>query len=53
MDKTFAIVLTKEALDIVMKALGELPLKESLPVFNEINTQYIKQITPKENKEAL
>ena len=39
----YTIKLNKQMLDIVMKALGELPLKESLPVFNEINAQYIKQ----------
>ena len=48
MDK-FNIELTRAQLDIIMKALGELPLKESLPVFNEINNQYITQI---QNKEA-
>lgn len=42
MDK-YTITLNKAQLDIVMKALGELPLKESLPVFNEINGQFIKQ----------
>ena len=41
--KTYTITLTKEQLDVVMKALGELPLKESLLVFNEINGQFIKQ----------
>jgi len=41
--KKYTITLTKEHLDIVMKALGELPLKESLLVFNEINGQFIKQ----------
>lgn len=41
--KTYTITLTKEHLDTVMKGLGELPLKESLPVFNEINNQFIKQ----------
>ena len=48
MDK-YKFELDKQQLDIIMKALGELPLKESLPVFNEINNQYITQI---QNKEA-
>ena len=39
----YTIVLTRAMLDIVMKGLGELPLKEALPVFNEINNQYIAQ----------
>ena len=43
--------LTKAMLDIVMKGLGELPLKESLPVFNEINAQFINQLA-EEKKEA-
>ena len=42
MDK-FLIELTTEQLNAVMKGLGELPLKESLATFNEINNQYIKQ----------
>ena len=46
----FTIKLNKASLDIIMKALGELPLKESLPVFNSINEQYIAQI--KSDKEA-
>ena len=50
----FNISLSKEQLDIIMKALGELPLKESLPVFNEINRQYLIQVktleSGKENK---
>ena len=46
----YTITLNKQMLDIVMKALGELPLKESLPVFNSINEQYIAQI--KTDKEA-
>ena len=46
----FTIKLNKQMLDIIMKALGELPLKESLPVFNSINEQYIAQI--KSDKEA-
>ena len=50
MDK-FYIELTRAQLDIIMKALGELPLKESLPVFNEINNQYIEQ-TKKEADNA-
>lgn len=50
MDK-FKFELNKQMLDIVMKALGELPLKESLPVFNEINSQYIEQ-TKKEADNA-
>lgn len=40
----FVIVLSKEYLDIVIKGIAELPLKEALPVFNEINNQYIKQV---------
>lgn len=47
----YLIELTKSQLDIIMKALGELPLKESLPVFNEINRQYIEQ-TKKEADNA-
>ena len=47
----YIIKLDKQQLDIIMKALGELPLKESLPVFNEINGQYIEQIQIKD-KEA-
>ena len=46
----FSITLSKPELDVIMKALGELPLKESLPVFNSINEQYIAQI--KTDKEA-
>ena len=45
----YTIELNKAHLDTVMKALGELPLKESLPVFNEINGQFIEQ---SRNKEA-
>ena len=44
----YTITLTKQMLDTVMKALGELPLKEALPVFNEINNQYIAQTQNKE-----
>lgn len=44
----FVITLKKEELDIVMRALGELPLKDSLPVFNTINTQFIQQAKDKE-----
>jgi len=47
MDK-YKFELGKQQLDIIMKALGELPLKESLPVFNEINNQYIAQTQNKE-----
>ena len=47
MDK-FTITLNKQALEIVMKGLGELPLKEALPVFNDINAQYIQQTQKKE-----
>lgn len=43
----FTIKLNKQMLDIVMKALGELPLKESLPVFNSINEQFVAQTQPK------
>lgn len=44
-------MLTKAELDIVMKVLSELPLKESLPVFNSINNQFIEQCK-KENDNA-
>jgi len=47
MDK-YKFELGKQQLDIVMKGLGELPLKEALPVFNEINNQYIAQTQNKE-----
>lgn len=40
---TYEIKLNKTELDIVMKALGELPMKESFSVFNSINAQYIAQ----------
>ena len=43
----YTIKLNKQMLDIVMKALGELPLKESLPVFNSINEQFVAQTQPK------
>ena len=40
--------LDKQQLDVIMKALGELPLKESLPVFNAINNQFIEQTKKEE-----
>ena len=43
----YTIKLNKQMLDIVMRALGELPLKESMPVFNVINEQYIEQTKEK------
>lgn len=43
----FTIKLNKQMLDIVMKALGELPLKESLATFNAINEQFVAQTQPK------
>lgn len=43
----FSITLSKPELDVIMKALGELPLKESLPVFNSINEQFVAQTQPK------
>ena len=39
----YVFKLTKQQLDTVMKALGELPFKESCAVFNEINNQYLAQ----------
>lgn len=48
----YMIELTKEQLDIVMKALGELPLKESLDVFNTINNQFIEQSQKKEKTDV-
>ena len=52
MDK-FLIELTTEQLNAVMKGLGELPLKESLATFNEINNQFITQNRQEKNsKEA-
>jgi hypothetical protein len=49
----YIIELTIDQLNAVMKGLGELPLKESLPTFNEINNQYISQKQrDKSNKEA-
>ena len=44
------IKLTKEQLDIVMKGLSELPLKESLSVFEEINNQFLAQTQKKETE---
>ena len=44
----YMIKLNQQMLDTVMKALGELPLKEALPVFNEINGQFISQISKPE-----
>lgn len=38
--------LDKQQLDIIMKALGELPLKEALSVFNVVNAQFVAQINP-------
>lgn len=46
----FTITFSKEQLDIVMEALGELPLKRSLPVFNAINQQFIEQSQPKKEE---
>ena len=46
--ENYTITLTKQMLDTVMKGLGELPLKEALSVFNEINNQYIAQTQNKE-----
>lgn len=50
MDK-YKFELDKQQLDVIMKALGELPLKEALPVFNAVNAQFVAQINP-ELKEA-
>ena len=47
--ENFTFSLSRQELDVVMKALGELPLKEALPVFNQINEQYIKQIKKEGN----
>ena len=50
----YTITLNKEMLETVMRGLGELPLKESLPVFNTINEQYIAQTkTDKEDSNEL
>lgn len=43
MEQIYAIELNKQQLDTVMKALGELPLKEAFPVFDSINRQFIAQ----------
>lgn len=43
MEQIYAIELSKQQLDTVMKALGELPLKEAFPVFDSINRQFIAQ----------
>lgn len=50
----YTIELSEDQWNIVMEGLGELPLKRSLPVFEEINNQYIAQKkAPKtEGKEA-
>lgn len=40
----YTITLNKAQLDIVMEALGEIPLKRSMPVFNEINNQFVTQV---------
>ena len=47
MDK-FTFTLTKEQLDTVFKALGELPLKESILVFTELNNQCMNQLEKKD-----
>ena len=39
----YTIILNKQMLDTVMKALGELPLKESMATFNAINEQFLEQ----------
>lgn len=44
----FTITLTKAQLDLVMEALGEIPLKRSFQVFTEINNQYIAQTKKEE-----
>ena len=44
----FIIELSREQLDKVMKALGELPLKESYETFNVINEQFIQQTKSEE-----
>ena len=46
----YTFVLNKQELDVVIKALGELPLKESYAVFEKFNDQYLAQI--KEDKHA-
>lgn len=46
---SYTITLNKQMLDVVMKALGELPLKEAMPVFTDINNQFIEQ-TKKEKE---
>ncbi len=47
----FTITLTKDQLDLVMEALGELPLKRSINVFTAINQQFIDQTNKVEKKE--
>ena len=39
----YTIILEKQELDTIMKALGELPLKESYAVFEKLNDQYLAQ----------
>ena len=45
--ENYTFTLTKQQLDIVFKALGELPLKESILVFTELNNQCMSQIEKK------
>ena len=47
----YTFTLEKQELDIIMKALGELPLKESYAVFEKLNDQYLAQ-TQEEDKHA-
>lgn len=38
----YVIKLTGDELNVVMKGLAELPLKESLATFNSINKQFVE-----------
>jgi hypothetical protein len=45
-EKTFTFTLGQDALNIIGAALGEMPLKISGPVVNELNRQIQEQIAP-------
>lgn len=50
--KQFTLTVTTEELQVIGKALEELPFKQSAPVMNKLNTQVQQQLAPTPKPDA-
>lgn len=51
--KQFTLTVTSEELQVIGKALEELPFKQSAPMMNKLNTQVQSQINPTPRAEPI